>query len=343
MLRFYIPAGIAAMALTGAVAAGLGNGPASVAPEVRAAVSLTPAPPSGAAVEPATFRTCFLDWAEETPLIALRDGFASTGLSVSDRVLPEAVLLTFRAENERTQLEMLDLRALGLADRQRLATAAHAAALARHATEARAVARKLARAREAAALAATRHREGRLDRLSLELAEDQLAEVDDLAAQTAPALALLEAEHALRLTELQQERAALASERKVLQDHIGTLSLRSEAAGAVSFVAPALTTGALVAVRRGEHVISLARPGMFRAKVPVHLRDLSLFTDRRVTARLALEAGVLTGQVTHISALRSPLPDGSTHEVEIRFDPTALASEPQSASCLFEIGTEAAP
>ncbi|WP_226935000.1 HlyD family efflux transporter periplasmic adaptor subunit [Pseudogemmobacter faecipullorum] len=175
------------------------------------------------------------------------------------------------------------------------------------------------------------------------MARDQLAEAEDLAAQIAPALALLEAEFSLKLTELQLEHAFLARERKAVQEQIDALQLRSETAGVISFIAPALTTGALVAVRRGEHVISLAHPGMFRAKIAINVRDLSLFTNRRVIARLSLEASHLTGQVTRISALRSPLPDGSTHEVEISFDPTTPEAEPQSASCLFEAFAEAAP
>lgn len=292
------------------------------------------AEPAGAAPRDA-YRTCFLIWAAETPVIALRDGLGRTDLAELAHIGAGAVLLHFREEDEEARLSALDLREESVLSREALAGAGFRDAEARLAAEARAIGRRLERAEQNESLLAARHREGRVDRLTLEQAGDQIAGLRDSAAQTGHALALLKAEHAMRLAELRLERAMLAIEREALEAAREALVLRSDEAGVISYIAPALATGGLVGIRRGDHLASVAKPGLFIARVPVHARDLPLFTGRQVTARLSPDGSELQGRIARVRALRNALPDGSTHEIEIRFEPAGRETEPQPASCIF--------
>lgn len=318
----------------------------TIRPGERAEAAARPAPP---AEEPAAaalrdaYRTCFLIWASEAAVIALRDGLGRTDLTELASVEVGTVLLRYREEDEAARLSILGLREESLLNREALAGASFRDAEARLAAEARAIGRRLERAEQNESLLAARHREGRIDRLTLEQAGDQLAELRGAADQTGHAATLLHADHAMRLAELRLERAMLAAEREALETARDALLMRSDEAGVISYIAPALATGGLTGIRRGDHLASIARPRLFIARIPLHARDLPLFTDRQVTARLSPDGSELKGRIERVRALRNALPDGSTHEIEIRFDPAGRETEPQPASCVFSPAGDEAP
>ncbi|VDC24706.1 HlyD family efflux transporter periplasmic adaptor subunit [Pseudogemmobacter humi] len=330
----------AALALTAAVIAlALRPGAGTTAPP--GAVALAKRPPDTPA--PEAYRSCFLLWASEIPVIAQRDGLARMTLAARERVVHGTALLHYREEEETTRLAILDLRADSLVSRAALAEASLRETEARLQAEAAALSRRLKRAEQNEDLLAARHREGRVDRLTLDQAADQHAELRETVARTDLALSLLHAEHAQRLAELRVEQALLDAEREALETARDQLVLRAEAEGVITDIAPQLAAGGLAGIRRGDHLASIAAPGRFLARIPVHARDLPLFAERRVTATLMADGTVLSGQVTDISALRHSLPDGSTHEVGIRFDPVAKEIEPQPASCVFTENPVSAP